>query len=60
MTDNTLQMVISKDGTAIAFDRSGTGPAIILVGGALEQRAMDLGDRPTRCTTDAALHRVSL
>src|SRR5262249_699655 len=31
--------VTSKDGTAIAFDRSGAGPAIILVGGALSDRS---------------------
>jgi pimeloyl-ACP methyl ester carboxylesterase len=31
--------VTSKDGTRIAFDRSGTGPALILVGGALSQRS---------------------
>ena len=33
--------VISKDGTAIAFDRSGSGPAVILVGGAFQFRAFD-------------------
>lgn len=31
----------SKDGTTIAFDRSGAGPALILVGGMFEQRSMD-------------------
>src|SRR5205085_3673302 len=31
----------SADGTTIAFDQLGKGPAVILVGGALEQRAMD-------------------
>jgi pimeloyl-ACP methyl ester carboxylesterase len=36
-----MQTVTSKDGTTIAFDRSGTGPALILVGGMFEQRAMD-------------------
>lgn len=36
-----MRTVTSKDGTTIAFDRSGTGPALILVGGMLEQRAMD-------------------
>src|SRR5262245_11301200 len=36
-----MRTVTSKDGTTIAFDRSGTGPALILVGGALEQRAWD-------------------
>ncbi len=30
-----MRKVISKDGTPIAFDQSGQGPAIILVAGAL-------------------------
>jgi pimeloyl-ACP methyl ester carboxylesterase len=34
-----VKEVISKDGTTIAFDRSGEGPAIILVGGALSDRS---------------------
>ncbi len=34
-----MRKVISKDGTTIAFDRSGTGPAVILVDGALSYRA---------------------
>lgn len=33
--------VRSKDGTTIAFDQSGTGPALILVGGAFQYRAID-------------------
>jgi pimeloyl-ACP methyl ester carboxylesterase len=33
--------VISKDGTKIAYDREGNGPAIILVGGAFQHRAID-------------------
>jgi pimeloyl-ACP methyl ester carboxylesterase len=36
-----MRTVRSKDGTTIAFDQSGTGPALILVGGMFEQRAMD-------------------
>lgn len=36
-----METVISKDGTTIAFDKLGKGPALILVGGAFEQRAMD-------------------
>ena len=36
-----MTTVTSKDGTTIAFDRSGAGPALILVGGMFEQRAMD-------------------
>jgi pimeloyl-ACP methyl ester carboxylesterase len=33
--------VTSKDGTKIAFSRVGSGPALILVGGAVEQRALE-------------------
>jgi pimeloyl-ACP methyl ester carboxylesterase len=36
-----MNKVISKDGTPIAFDRSGSGPALILVGGAFQYRAID-------------------
>jgi pimeloyl-ACP methyl ester carboxylesterase len=36
-----MRTVTSKDGTTIAFDQSGQGPALILVGGTFEQRAMD-------------------
>lgn len=36
-----MRTVTSKDGTSIAFDQSGQGPALILVGGAFEQRALD-------------------
>ncbi len=36
-----MQKVNSKDGTPIAFDRSGEGPAVILVGGAFQHRAID-------------------
>ena len=36
-----MRKVISKDGTTIAFDQLGKGPAIILVGGAFQYRAID-------------------
>src|SRR5947209_17660060 len=36
-----MKKVQSADGTTIAFDQLGKGPAIIPVGGALEPRAMD-------------------
>jgi pimeloyl-ACP methyl ester carboxylesterase len=36
-----MRTVKSKDGTTIAFDQSGTGPALILVGGMFEQRAWE-------------------
>jgi pimeloyl-ACP methyl ester carboxylesterase len=32
-----MQQVISKDGTSIAYDRQGSGPAVILVGGGLDE-----------------------
>ena len=34
-----MRTVLSKDSTTIAFDQSGSGPAIILVGGALSERS---------------------
>ena len=34
-----MNIVTSKDGTSIAFDRSGEGPAIIVIGGALSDRS---------------------
>jgi hypothetical protein len=34
-----MRTVISRDGTTIAYDRSGGGPAVILVGGALSDRS---------------------
>lgn len=36
-----MKTVTSKDGTTIAYDQAGTGPALILVGGMFEQRAME-------------------
>jgi pimeloyl-ACP methyl ester carboxylesterase len=36
-----MNTVTSKDGTAIAYDKSGKGPALILVGGALSNRSAD-------------------
>ena len=36
-----MNQVISKDGTVIAFDQSGEGLALILVGGAFQHRAID-------------------
>ncbi len=36
-----MQKVTSKDGSEIAFDKIGQGPALILVGGAFQHRAID-------------------
>jgi pimeloyl-ACP methyl ester carboxylesterase len=38
-----VKTVTSKDGTTIAFDQLGQGPAVILVDGALQYRAFDQG-----------------
>ena len=38
-----MRKVTSKDGTIIAFEQSGSGPAVILVDGALQYRAFDQG-----------------
>jgi pimeloyl-ACP methyl ester carboxylesterase len=38
-----MEKILSKDGAAIAFDRSGEGSPIILVGGAFQHRAIDPG-----------------
>jgi pimeloyl-ACP methyl ester carboxylesterase len=37
-----MRTVTSQDGTSIAFDQSGQGPAVILVGGALSDRSAAL------------------
>jgi pimeloyl-ACP methyl ester carboxylesterase len=36
-----MPIVTSKDGTTIGYDRKGYGPAIILVAGATQYRAID-------------------
>jgi hypothetical protein len=36
-----MQTVTSKDGAKIAFDKVGSGPAVILVNGAMSYRAFD-------------------
>lgn len=36
-----MSTVISKDGTTIGYDKIGTGPAVILVGGATQYRGTD-------------------
>jgi pimeloyl-ACP methyl ester carboxylesterase len=42
MTGEEMTNVMSKDGTAIAFDRIGQGPALILVDGAMSSRTSGL------------------
>ena len=36
-----METIVSKDGTTLAFDRSGQSAPVILVGGALQHRAID-------------------
>jgi pimeloyl-ACP methyl ester carboxylesterase len=36
-----METVTSDDGTTIAFDRSGQGEAVVLVGGTFQHRAFD-------------------
>lgn len=36
-----MDAIASSNGTAIAYDRSGEGPLVILVGGAFQHRAID-------------------
>lgn len=43
-TQAMTQQVTSKDGTRIAFDKTGSGPAIIIIGGALSQRSLFAGN----------------
>jgi pimeloyl-ACP methyl ester carboxylesterase len=38
-----VETVTSEDGTRVAFDRVGQGPALVLVGGAIQYRAIDRG-----------------
>lgn len=53
-----MQTVISKDGTKIAFDKVGSGPAIILVNGAMSYRAFDptLGELAELLGTDFTVY----
>jgi alpha-beta hydrolase superfamily lysophospholipase len=50
-----MDTVTSNDGTAIAFDRSGEGPAVILVGGAFQHRAFGTADLAARLAGDCAV-----
>lgn len=43
MSDVTTGKVTSKDGTGIVFDRTGEGPPLVLVGGALNNRGSGAG-----------------
>ena len=38
--DLPLEKVVSRDGTTIAYEKSGTGPPVIIVGGGLNEKAM--------------------
>jgi pimeloyl-ACP methyl ester carboxylesterase len=51
-----MSKVLSKDGTAIAFDRSGQGPAIIMVNGALSTRSAVAQSAGERGDTNLSRH----
>jgi len=51
-----MESIRSKDGTPIAFDRSGKGPAVIIVDGALCYRAFG----PSAVGPDGALDRAAM
>ena len=52
-----MNRLTSKDGTTIAFETRGQGPAIILVGGALSDRS---AAAPLAVAPGAAFYRVRL
>src|SRR5690349_12345790 len=41
LQEDSMTTVTSKDGTRIAFDKIGSGPALIIVNGAIQFRAFD-------------------
>jgi pimeloyl-ACP methyl ester carboxylesterase len=43
MTSTTLEFATSRDGTRIAYDRLGTGPAVVLVSGGSVDRSSNAG-----------------
>jgi len=43
-SEQPMAYVTSKDGTKIAFEKSGTGPALIIVSGALSARSLFVGE----------------
>jgi len=47
-----VQTVTSKDGSRIAYDRYGSGPAVILVGGALGNRKFKKMEELTQLLTE--------
>jgi len=63
MIDGT---VTSKDGTTIAYDRRGSGPAVVLVDGGLVDRsenaplAAELATRFTACTYDRRGREIAM
>ena len=52
-----LETVTSPDGVTIAFERSGSGPALVIVNGALSTRATG---GPLAAAAGRGLHAVSL
>jgi len=44
MSDVRLNRATSRDGTSIAYDRQGSGPPVILIGGSLASRSAGVGN----------------
>ena len=44
--ESISESVFSRDGTRIAFEKSGAGPALVLVNGALSDRSAGVPLRP--------------
>ncbi len=51
-----MQTVISKDGTKIAYDKSGSGPAVILVAGAMGTRSFGFPELVSLLATDFSVY----
>jgi pimeloyl-ACP methyl ester carboxylesterase len=52
-----METATSRDGTSVAFDRYGDGPAVVLVGGAFQHRAID---QPTTRLAEVLAERFTV
>jgi hypothetical protein len=57
--EEIMNNVRSRDGTTIAFDRSGGGPPVIVVGGAFNDRSTGRGPPCRRGCLEGQFHDVS-
>jgi hypothetical protein len=56
--DATLQHVTSADGTTLAYERHGDGPAVVLIGGAAVDRRANAEPTAPRDAVSARERRV--